>query len=144
MIKVYLAGKMGGLSLTEMGQWRVETERKLRNAADYIDTKIRVINPITYYNFEEVRYQNELEVQNFDLNHVITSDVIVVNLEGLSSSVGTIIELHDASYHHRIPVIAFGDKKLYNELHPWIQNSITRVEKDIDDVVTYISDFYLI
>lgn len=144
MIKVYLAGKMGGLSLVEMGQWRIEAKRKLREAADYIGTKIRVINPITYYNFEEKRHQNELEVQNFDLNHVITSDVLIVNLEGLSSSIGTIIEIHDASYHHKIPVIAFGDKSLYDELHPWIQNSITRVEENIDDVVAYVSDFYLI
>ena len=144
MIKVYLAGKMGGLSLVEMGQWRIEAKRKLRETADYVGTKIRVINPITYYNFEEKRHQNELEVQNFDLNHVITSDVVIVNLEGLSSSVGTIIELHDAFYHHKIPVIAFGDIKLYDKLHPWIQNSITRVEENINDVVTYISDFYLI
>ena len=144
MIKIYEAGKMSGLSLVEAGGWRIELKRKLRDAADNLDTRVKIINPLTYYNYDKNRHQNELEVQDYDLKHVTTSDVVVVNLKGLSDSIGTIIELHDAYYHHKIPVIAFGDQKLYDELHPWIQNSITRVEENIDDVVTYISDFYLI
>lgn len=77
------------------------------------------------------------------MNHVITSDVIVVNLEGLNSSDGTKIELHDAKYHNRIPVIAFGDRKLYDNLHPWVKENITRVEEKVEDVVRYIQEFYM-
>lgn len=74
---------------------------------------------------------------------MITSDVIVVNLEGLNSSDGTKIELHDAKYHNRIPVIAFGDRKLYDNLHPWVKENITRVEEKVEDVVRYIQEFYM-
>ena len=66
----------------------------------------------------------------------------MVNLNGLKDSIGTIIELHDAHYHHKIPVIAFGKRELYDNLHPWVKNDITRVECDIDGAIAYIRDFY--
>lgn len=141
-MKIYLAGKMDGLSFEEMNGWRNEAFQKLLKMAKYYSEKTNVVNPCLYYNFEEKKHQTEIEVEEFDLAHVISSDIIIVNLDGLSSSIGTIIELHDAHYHHKIPVVAFGDKKLYDSLHPWVKNDITRVENNIDDVVTYIRDFY--
>lgn len=141
-MKIYLAGKMSGLTFEEMTEWRNEILQKLYRAANMSGLSINVIHPVMYYNFVEKRHQSEIEVEEFDLTHVISSDIVVVNLDGLNDSIGTIIELHDAHYHHRIPVIAFGDKKLYDDLHPWIKNEITRVEDNIDDVVDYIKDFY--
>ena len=143
MLKIYLAGKMGGLTFEEMNKWRCETHRKLLSQAKMSGKKINVINPVLYYNFEEKRHQTEIEVEEFDLAHVISSDIIIVNLDGLKDSIGTIIELHDAHYHHKIPVIAFGSQELYDNLHPWIKNNITRVENNMDDMVTYIRDFYM-
>jgi len=134
---------MSGLSFEEMNIWRLELKVQLQLAAEVSGCKVRVINPVDYYNFEEKRYQSEEEVRDFDLSHVITSDVIVVNLEGLNSSDGTKLELHDAKYHNRIPVIAFGDRKLYDKLHPWIKENITRVEEKVEDVVRYIQEFYM-
>jgi nucleoside 2-deoxyribosyltransferase len=143
-MKIYLAGKMSGLTFEEMTEWRNEILQKLYQAAQLSDTKINVIHPVMYYNFVEKRHQSEIEVEEYDLAHVVSSNIIVVNLAGLNDSIGTIIELHDAHYHHRIPVIAFGDRELYGNLHTWIQNDITRVENNIDDVVDYIRDFYFI
>lgn len=143
-VKIYLAGKMNGLSYEDMNAWRKEIKEKLKEITYYTTiSNVTVINPVDFYNFQEVRYQTDIEVQNFDLKHVASSDIIVVNLEGLSDSIGTIIELYEAYYHNKIPVIAFGDKEIYNKLHPWVKNSITRVEKDINGVVEYIRDFYL-
>lgn len=104
---------------------------------------VNVINPVDYYNYEEPRHQTEIEIEEYDLAHVTSSDIVVVNLEGLSDSIGTIIELHDAHYHKKIPVIAFGDRELYDNLHPWIKNDITRVEEKALDVALYIRDFYM-
>lgn len=143
ILKIYEAGKMSGLSFEEMNIWRLELKVQLQLAAEVSGYKVQVINPVDYYNFEEKKYQSEEEVRDFDLNHVITSDVIVVNLEGLNSSDGTKIELHDAKYHNRIPVIAFGDRKLYDNLHPWVKENITRVEEKVEDVVRYIQEFYM-
>lgn len=141
-MKIYLAGKMGGLSFDEMNEWRNEATQKLLKTAEYYNKTINVVNPVLYYNFEEKRHQTEIEVEEFDLAHVISSDIIIANLNGLSNSIGTIIELHDAHYHHKIPVIAFGDGDIYDNLHPWVKNNITRVETTIDNVITYIRDFY--
>lgn len=141
--KIYLAGKMNGLSFKEMNDWRDEVLHKLLRLSEMYDAKLDVINPVMYYNFEEKRHQTEIEIEEFDLAHVISSDIIIVNLNGLKDSIGTIIELHDAHYHRKIPVIAFGSRELYDDLHPWIKNDITRVENDIDEMLDYIQDFYL-
>lgn len=135
---------MGGLSLEEMNAWRIDAKHKLNTAAYMSGSCIKIINPVDFYNFEVKRYQTEKEVEDFDLYHVTSSNIIIVNLDGLDGSIGTIIELHDACYHHKIPVVAFGDKSLYDALHPWIKNDITRVEDSIDTVIDYIKDFYFI
>jgi nucleoside 2-deoxyribosyltransferase len=143
-IKIYLAGKMMGLQLEDMSSWREELKNKILREADDRWWDALVINPVDYYNFEEHRHQSEEEVEEYDLGHVITSDLIVVNLDGLNTSDGSKLEIHDAHYNHNIPVIAFGDRSLYDNLHPWTKMDITRVENDIDGVVEYIKDFYLI
>ena len=142
LIKIYLAGKMGGLSFDEMNGWREKVSAKLTKEADLHGIKIRVVNPVQYYNFEYKKHQTEIEVEEFDLAHVISSDIVIVNLQGLNDSIGTIIELHNAHYHHKVPVIAFSKRELYDKLHPWVKNDITRVEDNIDDVIAYIRDFY--
>lgn len=141
-LKIYLAGKMSGLTHSEMYNWRAYLKNKLVSTADHRGYKAYVVNPVDYYGFEEVKHQNEREVKDFDLSHVLSSDIIVVNLDGLSTSDGTKYELHDARKAN-IPVIAFGDYGLYESLHPWTKDNITRVEKDIEDVVKYIRDFYM-
>ena len=143
-LKIYLAGKMTGLSFYDMNVWRNVVKDKLNDMTNFSDYKLSIINPVDFYNFETKNYQSEEEVEDYDLAHVISSDIIIVNLDGLGTSIGTIIELHDAKYHHNIPVIAFGNKEQFNNLHPWIKRDITRVEETIDDVVSYIRDFYMI
>ncbi len=143
-LKIYLAGKMSGLTFQQMNSWRWELKDKLIDAAEKAGYTITVINPVDFYNFKEKKQQSEEEVEDYDLAHVISSDIIVVNLNGLNSSDGTKLELHDGKYHNKIPVIAFGDEKLHYYLHPWIKRDITRVEPNIDKAVQYIKDFYMI
>ena len=135
---------MSGLSFDEMNNWRQELKVQLQLSAEISGYQIQVINPVNFYNFKEKKYQSEDEVREYDIAHVISSDIIIVNLDGLSSSDGTKIELHDAKYHNRIPVIAFGNRELYDGLHPWVKANITRVEENIEDVVRYIQEFYMI
>lgn len=143
-IKIYLAGKMSGLTYQEMGVWRQEIENKFLIQSMLTNYTVMVLNPVKLYNFEEVKHQSEKEIMNYDISHVVTSDIIIVNLDGLATSDGSKIEIYEANYNRKIPVIAFGDKELYNNLHPWLKECITRVEKNIEDVVDYIRDFYMI
>lgn len=141
-LKIYLCGKMSELTHSEMNNWRHVLKNKLVSTADHRGYKAYVINPVDFYNFEEAKHQNEREVKDFDLSHVLSSNIIIVNLDGLSTSDGTKYELHDARKAN-IPVIAFGEYSLYEELHPWTKDNITRVEKNMEDVVKYIRDFYM-
>ena len=143
-LKIYLAGKMSGLTYQEMGVWRQEIENKFLIQSMLANYTIMVLNPVKLYNFEEVKHQSEKEIMNYDISHVVTSDIIIVNLDGLATSDGSKIEIYEANYNRKIPVIAFGDKELYNNLHPWLKECITRVEKNIEDVVDYVRDFYMI
>lgn len=142
-LKIYECGKMGGLSYSDANTWRAELKQKLEYVASMYDCILDVINPLEYYNHFNFRHQSEEEVQDFDLAHVKNSDLIVVNLSGLSTSDGTKIELYDANYNNRIPVIAFGNRDEYENLHPWVKRCITRVEENMNDVVEYIRDFYM-
>lgn len=143
-LKVYLAGKMNGLTYEEMNSWREEISQLLLSAADYADYDLTIINPVSFYNFEETKHQSEKEIKEFDLAHVTSSDIVIVNLEGLASSDGTKIELHDAKWHNKIPVIAFGEEEVYNELHSWHKDNITRVENNMLNAVRYIREFYMV
>lgn len=141
-IKIYLAGKMSGLTYEGMREWRSYLKNKLISTAELRGLyKTYVVNPVDYYNFEEERHQSEREIKDYDLSHVLSSDIVVVNLDGLATSDGTKYELHDARKAN-IPVIAFGEYKLYEDLHPWTKDNITRIEENMDDVVKYIRDFY--
>lgn len=141
-IKIYLAGAMQNCkSFAEMNQWRKRLKGSLEKCGSYYSVNLTVINPVEFYNFEEKKHQNNREVMQFDLTHVKSSDIIIVNLQGLNTSIGTCIELYEA-YKKEIPVIAFGSNDIYQNLHPWIKEYITRVEKSEDYVVSYIRDFY--
>lgn len=135
---------MSGLTYEQMNGWRISIKTSLRDAAKNAGYEILIINPVDFYNFEEQKHQSEKEIKDFDLAHATSSDIVIVNLNGLSTSDGTKYEIHDCNYHKKIPVIAFGEKRLYEDLHPWIKQDITRVEENMQDVVNYIRDFYMI
>ena len=136
----YLAGAMSGLTFEEMNNWRKEVKEKLMTI-DF-NNELNVINPTDFFNFEYKYHQNEREVRDFDLRMVTNSDFIIVNLKHLNHSIGTAIELHEAYYHHHIPVYGYGSKKDYKKLHPWIQENITRYDKDLDSIIHYISKMW--
>lgn len=141
-LKVYLAGRMSGLTYEEMNQWRVNISKIINHMADYHECIVDVVNPVNYYNFQNPRHQNEREVMMYDLAHVKSSNIIVVKLDGLNNSIGSCIELYEA-YKNDIPVIALGTDEEYEKLHLWIRECITRYEKTDDEVSLYISEFYM-
>ena len=52
------------------------------------------------------------------------------------------MELYEC-YRNDIPVIAFGTDEEYENVHPWINECITRHEDTIENAATYIKDFYM-
>lgn len=142
-IKIYLAGKMAGLSFEEMNNWRKHISGLLIESSIYCDIDLNIINPVDYYNFEEKRYKTQKEVMLYDLQHVKTSDIVIANIANLSTSIGSCIELYEA-YTKQIPVIAFGNLQEYENLHPWVKECIIRFEETDKQIAKYIRDFYFI
>ena len=141
-LSIYLAGAMSSKSFDEMNTWRVEIKNMLTHMASYYDCDVKVTNPIDYYNFKEKRHKSEKEVMQFDLSLVKKSDIVIVNLNGINTSIGTSMELYEC-YRSNIPVIAFGSDEEYENAHPWIRECITRHESNMEDTATYIKEFYM-
>lgn len=143
VLKIYLAGAMSGLSYHEMNYWRILAQNYLEEPSDMKGYKIQIINPVEFYNFENKSHKTEKEVMSYDLWHVKTSDIVLVNIDKLNTSVGTCVELYQC-YIQGTPVIAFGDSAQYELLHPWIKEMIHRYEKYLYKAIEYISDYYMI
>lgn len=136
--KIYLAGKMSGLTFEQMNTWRMNANLLFK---DESDNKIHTINPCEYYNFEiDSNTYTEKEIMKFDLHMVKQSDLILVNLE-YPDTIGTAIELFHASEVLHKPVIGFGLKVMVP--HPWMMLCVDKMCVTLEDAVDYILDFYL-
>ena len=76
---------------------------------------------------------------NFDLYHVKTSNLIIMNFNDMRS-IGSAIEL--AIAHERgIPVIGLNENK--QQLHPWQYCACLKIFNNMEDLLDYIKRYYL-
>ena len=142
-VTIYLAGKMSGLNKNDYCKWRSELTDALIDKAFLVGSSIQIINPTDYFDFEDMDRHLEKEVMQFDLNMVRQSDIVIVNVNGVSSSIGTAIELYEAN-RLNIPVIAYTDRDVEDDIHPWIENCFSTVQMSKDELIDYIRDFYMV
>lgn len=143
MKKIYTAGKMLGLTYQDQMSWRHEAEREIERKSDEL---IKFIHPPLFYNYDTPTHKTEREVMDWDLSQVKDCDIIVVNLEGITESIGTHYELATANVINttsikHIYVIGFGNPGV--ELHPWIEQSLHRREDTLDAATDYICRYLL-
>ena len=132
--KIYLAGKMQGLTFDKMNEHRIE-------AATLLEENFHTINPCDFYNFKMDKSEyTDSEVKEFDLMQVKNSHIVLVDLEH-PDSIGTAIEVHMAHDVWGIPVIGYGGCK--DEIHPWIKLNLTKWCDTLEDAVNHINKFYL-
>ena len=144
--KIYLCGGMGKFGKDEFDKgnaWRVYCEKTLKDFMKNgcTDYKVKVHNPNYYYNFlqEPPIYDNPREVMEFDLNLVRRSHLIIINFNDMYS-LGSMAELAIA-YERRIPIIGLNVDK--QNLHPWQVEMCSKIFNDIDKMLDYVEDFYL-
>lgn len=142
-LTIYLAGKMSGLNKNDYCKWRSELRDALIDKSFLVGSSIQIINPTDYFDFDDMDRHLEKEVMQFDLNMVRQSDIVIVNVSGVSSSIGTAIELYEAN-RLNIPVIAYTDGDVVDDIHPWIENCFSTVQMNKDELVDYIHDFYMV
>ena len=143
--KIYLAGKMSGLTYDEQMGWRNEISRFLEyNTAGNV--KLTIISPPRYYNpNDENAASIEEEAMKWDLNQIRDSNIVVVNLDDIASSIGTHIEIGfinamNSFGHKHIYVVGFGKTKP-DELHPWIRHNLFHYEPCAGSAARYICDY---
>lgn len=133
--------KFGKENFEKSNKWREDCISYLDNYDDYFIYNAHVTNPNDYFSFAEdnVTYESQREIMEFDLNKVRKSDLVIVNFND-PASLGTMAELAIA-YEKRIPVIGLNEDKY--ELHPWQKEMCNRIFYDINEMLKYVSAYYL-
>lgn len=109
MLTVYLAGKMTGLTVEEMREWRIHAAGQLRQAG------FRVYDP-TEAVFPSDFTANEVVANNCFM--IDRSDIILAEIDHDEPSIGTLGEIMYAGYLGK-PVIVWG-KNTWVQQAPWL------------------------
>lgn len=117
--------------------WRVWVKKELESYEGIY--KVRVTNPNDYFNFLVTDYDSEREVQEFDLERIRHSDLIIVNFN-TEVSIGTSKELAIAN-EYKIPVIGLNECGI--KMHPWDINDCRRIFDEMYKMLEYVKRFYL-
>lgn len=135
---IYLCGAMGCYdNPDDYKRWRTEFfEREFKNV---YDGHASVFDPTEFYSYENKLHKSESEIMEYELYHIRKSDLIVVNLDRICESVGSIMEIATAKCSS-IPIVAFGNA---DGVHPWILECIMRLEDDMDSLIQYIDKYLL-
>ena len=132
-------GKFGKDNFEKSNTWRIYCKNTLENCE--CDYKVKVINPNDYFNFveEPPGYASQREVMELDLHKLRNSDLVIANFNDMYS-LGSMAELAIA-YDRRIPIVGLDIDK--QELHPWQIEMCNRIFEDIDEMLDYVEDYYL-
>lgn len=139
--KIYTAGKMGGLSYQEQMEWRRKLEIELDNRLSFREGSARFIHPPEYYQpAKDLNLLYEKEAMEWDLRQLKNSDIIVVNLSDIETSIGTIQEVAVAKENVKM-IVAIGSP---DNVHPWIRCSVSHFSPSVAEAAEYIADFIMV
>ncbi len=143
--KIYTAGKMKGLSFSQQMWWRSSYEDLVLDYAEKAGLKSPVfVHPPNYYNYEENLHKSDREIFDWEMMQLRSADILVVNLNDIEESVGTIMEVSAAQTINRmggnIFILGIGWSEC---LHPWIRDSCLRIEDGTEGAAKYTVDYLL-
>lgn len=133
---LYLAGAMSEFDrqgkFEKAVEWRLNASRLLK------EFRIKTFNPCDNY---EINKEYQLKgIVNQNLTYLKNSDILLLNLEELDKSPGTMFEIFFAYMKHT-PVIAFGENYLYGT-QPHVTESISMKFKDSEEAIDYITSMF--
>lgn len=139
MLNVYLAGSITEYNnkneLKKAIDWRIKATSFLMSNID----KTSVFDPTV--NFAKNLTYNPRGVVLQNIKYLKESNLLLLNLEYLEKSPGTIFEITYA-YLNQIPVIAFGELQDSIKYQPHINEAITMRFNDIVIALRYVYDMY--
>lgn len=142
--KIYTVGKMKNISFQEQMEWRNDIATLIKNRTEQ---SLDFIHPPMFYNYEQKDYKTEQEVKDWELNQVKSSDILIVNLDGINDSIGSHFELCTAELINSIKdkhIFIIGIGKSKEPIHPWIELCLFRQEDNYEDAADYIVNYLLI
>lgn len=132
---IYLAGCMSYYYENSESQkaehWRYIVTERLKNIG------ISTFDPTLYYTTNS-SYDSDLMVQQNEY-YLKKADIILVNLDDLDKSYGTIYEL---VYAHALekPILAFGSTTIYG--HPHLKHIIRNCFVSLSEVLEFLDTVY--
>lgn len=134
---IYLAGGTKDLSAQSLDTWCSEVSAKL---SEY-DSDCQIVNPSDYFDFTKLSVDDsEREKREYALYQVRHSDLLIVYFHS-QNPVGTAQELAIAA-EYKIPVIGLNQGSC--PLHPWLSECCNKIFTDVDRLVEYVYEYYLI
>lgn len=120
--KIFTSGAMGGLTFSQQMKWRISLENKIKKRLQKLDDKPKItfIHPPEFFDYD---FPDQNVVQEWEINQLMDSDIVVFNLSNIKDSIGTHMELgvvyalNKLSSKH-ITTIGIGKP---NTNHPWIK-----------------------
>ena len=135
---------MSGISFKEQMRWRNQLGGLVRLYYDGTN-KITFVHPPLYFNYENNLHKSEREILDWEMMQLHDSDIVVVNLDQIDTTVGSHMELGAVQGINR-----FGDKYIYvvgvgdSNVHPWITETCSRIEDSFTDAAKYIAEYLII
>lgn len=122
--------------------WRWELERAVRERVE----NVILVHPPRYYRYDASFHKTEREVMQWDLSQIRDSHIVVVNLENISQSIGTHMELGfiealNQTGDQHIYVIGVG---IPDVDHPWLNEILHRREDTVAEAADYITTYLLV
>lgn len=135
---LYLAGAL--TYYYKKGQFDKATEWRNKIIEWCKDNNIKYFNPAdTYLNERNHNYYYKLPVDQ-NRYHLDKANILIVNLEDIDRSPGTIWEIVYSSEKKKIPIIAIAKKPHWS---PHIMYGISHICKNEDEVIEVLTNMFL-
>ncbi len=119
-------------------QWRRNIENQIENC-DFLRNNFKVFNPCK--NFYRNSTYSSKGIVHQNLFYLKKSDIILLNLNDIEKSPGTLFEIYYGFFNSK-PVVAFGENNLYTNQQPHIYEAITHKCRDLNEAMEYLCDVY--
>jgi nucleoside 2-deoxyribosyltransferase len=101
--------------------------------------RLKVFDPDEFfdYNWDNQYQKSDRQIREYYFHWIKKAEVVLVNLNGTDSSIGTGCEVTYANCYD-VPVVGWGTKYVY----PWIRDMCTVVFDTLEEALGYLSAYY--